>query len=125
MPENEPPFSELPHPPQASDLKLPTQHDTQTPERLLTDLISKDGQGDTLPLTDAELRQLHVRVIALENLVISLLADASDRQLTRAREMAAFISPRPGFTAHPLTVDAAAQMISQVERAGRFRDATP
>ena len=125
MPENEPPFSELPHPPQGSDLKLATQPDTQPPGRSLTDPISKEGQGDPLPLTDAELRQLHVRVIALENLVISLLADASDRQLTLAREMAAFILPRPGFTAHPLTVDAAAQMISLVERAGHFRDATP
>jgi len=125
MPENEPQFSELPHPPQASGLKSQTQPDTQHPERSLTELISKERQGDTLPLTDAELRQLHVRVIALENLVISLLADASDRQLTLTREMAAFISPRPGFTAHPLTVDAATQMISLVERAGRFRDATP
>ena len=125
MPENEPQFSDLPHSPQASDLKSPTRHDTQPPGRSLTDPISKDGQGDTLPLTDAELRQLQVRVIALENLVISLLADASDRQLTLAREMVAFILPRPGFTAHPLTVDAAAQMISLVERAGRFRNATP
>ena len=125
MSENEPPFSELPHPPQASNLKSPTQPDTQPPGRSLTELISNEGQGATLPLTDAELRQLHVRVIALENLVISLLADASDRQLTLAREMAVFIVPRPGFTAHPLTVHAAAQMISLVERAGRFRDATP
>jgi len=125
MPENDPQFTDLPDPPQASGLKSQTQPDAQPPGRSLTDPISEEGQGDPLPLTDAELRQLHVRVIALENLVISLLADASDRQLTLAREMAAFILPRPGFTAHPLTVDAAAQMISLVERAGRFRDATP
>ena len=124
MPENEPQFSEHPDPVQASGLKSPTRHDTPPPERSLTDPISEEGQGDPLPLTDAELRQLHVRVIALENLVISLLADASDRQLTLAREMASFILPRPGFTAHPLTVDAATQMISLVERAGHFRDAT-
>ena len=125
MPENDPQFTDLPDPPQASGLKSQTQPDAQPPGRSLTEPIFKDEQGDTLPLTDVELRQLHVRVIALENLVISLLADASDRQLTLAREMAAFISPRPGFTAHPLTIDAATQMISLVERAGRFRDATP
>ena len=123
MPENEPQSSDTPDPPQTSGLKSQTQHNTQPHGH--TDLISKDGQGATLPLTDAELRQLHVRVISLENLVISLLVDASDRQLTLVREMAAYILPRPGFTAHPLTVDAAAQMISLVERADRFRDTTP
>ncbi len=71
---------------------------------------------------DAELVMLHIRVIALENLVISLLATASDRQLDLAREMAPYISPRPGFTHHPLTIHAAAHMIDLVERASRFRD---
>ena len=125
MPENEPQFSELPDPPQASDLKSPTQPDTEHPERSLTDLISKEGQGGTLPLTDAELRQLHVRVIALENLVIALLTDASDKQLDLVREMAAYISPRPGFTPHRLTIRAAAEMISLVERAGHFKGMPP
>jgi len=73
-------------------------------------------------LTNTELVHLRVRVIALENLVIALLAQASDRQLELVREMAAYISPRPGFTQHPLTVHAAAQMIHIVERAGRFHD---
>jgi hypothetical protein len=69
--------------------------------------------------------QLRVRVIALENLLISLLAEASDRQLDLAREMAAFISPRPGFTHHPLTNHAAIQMIDLVDRAGHFRTVKP
>lgn len=69
----------------------------------------------------AELGALHIRVIALENLVISLLAEASDRQLELAREMALYISPRPGFTHHPLTTQAAAHMMDLVERASRFR----
>jgi hypothetical protein len=64
-------------------------------------------------------------VIALENLVISLLAEASVRQLDLAREMAAFISPRPGFTHHPLTILAATQMIDLVDRAGHFRALKP
>jgi hypothetical protein len=53
--------------------------------------------------------------------VISLLAEASDRQLDLIREMAAFICPRAGFTQHPLTIQAAAQMIDMVDRAARFR----
>jgi len=76
-------------------------------------------------LTDTELVQLRVRVIALENLVITLLAQASDRQLDLAHEMAAYISPRPGFTAHPMTLHAATQMIHLAQRAGHFRAVTP
>jgi hypothetical protein len=83
-------------------------------------------EGSEVPeLTNAELVQLRIRVIALENLVIALLAEASDRQLDLAREMAAYISPRPGFTHHPLTIHAAAQMIDLVDRAGHFRIVTP
>jgi hypothetical protein len=85
---------------------------------------SAEAQSATPALTNAELVQLRIRVIALENLVIALLADASERQLDLAREMAAYISPRPGFTHHPLTVHAAAQMIDLVERASHFRSVT-
>ncbi|MDQ2764180.1 MAG: hypothetical protein M3Y22_12085 [Pseudomonadota bacterium] len=73
----------------------------------------------------AEIASLHVRVIALENLLISLLATASDRQLELAGEMAAYIAPHPGFTHHALTTQAAAHMIDLVERASRFRDEEP
>jgi hypothetical protein len=68
----------------------------------------------------AEIAALHVRVIALENLLISLLATASDRQLELAREMAAYISPRPGFTHHALTTRAAVHMVDLLDRAARF-----
>ncbi|MDQ2803425.1 MAG: hypothetical protein M3Y41_12345 [Pseudomonadota bacterium] len=88
-------------------------------------LAAANEQSEIPQLTNTELVQLRIRVIALENLVISLLAEASDRQLERAREMAAYISPRPGFTPHPLTIHAAAQMIDLVERAGQFRVPTP
>jgi len=50
-----------------------------------------------------------------------LLAEAPDRQLGLAREMATYISPRPGFTQHPLTIHAAAHMVDLVERARQFR----
>lgn len=79
---------------------------------------------DTIPMPTndaAELGALHIRMIALENLVIALLATASDEQLELTREMASYISPRPGFTHHPLTTHAAAHMIDLVERASRFR----
>ena len=84
-------------------------------------LAAEDLPPQSLPLGQAELVQLQVRVIALENLVIALLADASDRQTELARDMADFISPRPGFTRHHLTVRAASEMISLVERATQFR----
>ena len=83
--------------------------------------VAAEAQSQAPALTNAELVQLRIRVIALENLVIALLADASERQLDLAREMAAYISPRPGSTHHPLTVHAAAQMVDFVERAGHFR----
>jgi len=78
-------------------------------------------QSDAAHLTNSELVQLRVRVIALENLVTSLLARSSDRQLDLVREMATYIRPRPGFTPHHLTIRAAAEMIHLVERAAHFR----
>lgn len=77
--------------------------------------------GDVPDLTNAELVQLRIRVIALENLVIALLAEGSDRQLAVAREMAAYISPRPGFTPHPLTIQAATHMTELVDRAVHYQ----
>lgn len=80
-----------------------------------------DAEWDVPRLTNAELVQLRVRVIALENLVISLLARTADEELELVREMAAYISPRPGFTHHPMTLHAAVQMLSLVARASQFR----
>jgi len=82
-------------------------------------------QTDVPPLNDAELVQLQIRVIALENLMIALLANASDAQLELAHNMAAYILPRPGFTPHRLTVHAAAEMVSLVDRAKQFRSSGP
>jgi hypothetical protein len=96
-----------------------------TPGGPQENLSSGAGQSEVPPLTNAELVQLRIRVIALENLVISLLAQSPDRQLDLVREMAAYISPRPGFTPHHLTIRAAAEMIHLVERAGQFRNLPP
>ena len=79
--------------------------------------------ADIPQLTNVELVQLRIRVIALENLVIALLSQASDAQLNRAGEMAAHIAPRPDATQHPLTAHAAQHMNDLVSRAFHFRDA--
>lgn len=86
--------------------------------------LPADDQYDVPPLTNAELSQLHIRVIALEALVAVLLVDASERQLQLAREMAAYISPRSGFAEHRLTIRAALRMRDLVDRADRFRAVT-
>lgn len=70
---------------------------------------------------DAEAGNLRVRLIALENLVIALLAGAPEDQSALVREMAAYISPRPGATPHRLTVEAARNMLSLVERAAHYK----
>ena len=81
--------------------------------------------ADVPELTSAELVQLRIRVIALENLMIAMLAEGSDRQRQIAREMADYISPRPGCTQHPLTLKAADHMTDLVDRAVHFTTAQP
>jgi hypothetical protein len=80
-----------------------------------------EGRDEIVRLTPAELVQLRVRVIALENLVIALLATGSDEQLALVRSMADYISPRPGFTPHALTLQAAGQMVHMADRSRRFQ----
>ena len=79
------------------------------------------GTADAPPLSNAELVQLQIRVIALENLMKALLADSSDGQLALIREIAAYISPRPGYTLHRLTIHAASRMVRLAEAAGQLR----
>jgi len=69
--------------------------------------------------TAAEWAEMRTRVIALETLVVALLATASDAQRALAREMADMITPRAGATPHPLTVHAAHRMGDLIERAKR------
>ena len=93
------------------------------PEPRATSITAPAPHGqppDDVPLTNSELVQLRIRVIALENLIIALLAEAPDRQLTLARGMATYISPRAGFTPHPITLRAADEMLSLVDRADRY-----
>lgn len=81
-----------------------------------------DAEKATVPpLGNAELVQMQTRVIALENVVIAMLVQASDEQLDLIRAMADYISPRPGTRQHPLTIGAAGEMISLIERSAHFR----
>jgi hypothetical protein len=93
-------------------------HKAQPAVGLRTPLVGEPELGN------AELVQLRVRVVALENVLVALLAQSSDEGTELARAMAAFISPRPGFTLHPITLHAAAQMIHLVGRAESFQAGT-
>ncbi len=79
-------------------------------------------RGPAQGTSATELDAFHSRLIALENLMTSLLATASDDQVDLVREMASYITPRPGVTRHPLTIQAAGHMVHLVQRASLFRD---
>ena len=68
-----------------------------------------------------ELKHLRVQMTAMESLLITLLAQSSDRPSELDREMAIYTFPSPGFTQLPRPPGAAAQMVQLVERAGHFR----
>ena len=70
---------------------------------------------------NTEHKHMGIRLIAMESLMISIIAKASDHQLEPAREMASFISQRPGFTHHPRTDGGAAQPILLLDQARHFR----
>ena len=76
--------------------------------------------NDRPAVDEAAFGQLRVRLIAVESVLISLMAGAPRRQRDLARQMAEFISPRSGHTAHPVTLRAAAEIVSLAERAERI-----
>ena len=78
---------------------------------------------DVPEMTNVELVHLRIRLIALENMMIAVLTEGSDRQREVAREMAECISQRPGYTQHPLTIQAAKHMTDLVDRAVHFKKA--
>ena len=71
--------------------------------------------------TSTECQHLHSRLIALENLVISVLALGNKEQLALAHSMADHITARAGTAPHRLTTQAATQMVHLVGRARWFR----
>ena len=104
------------------------EKDVQAADERAMDLTSRQANSTCAGIrcespmaNSAEVMQLHVRVIALENLVIALLSEATERQLDLARGMASYIAPRPEATQHPLTKKAAAQIQHFVDRSTQFR----
>lgn len=87
--------------------------------------MAHDAHMDMPDMTNAELVLLRVRVIALENLLIAVLAEGSDQQRQAARDMADAIFPRMGSTQHPLTIRAAHHMTDLVARAVHVRAVQP
>jgi hypothetical protein len=81
------------------------------------DAAAEPGQDEAPDLTNAELVQVRVRVIALESVLVALLADVTEGQLAKVRTMAAHIAPQDGQTPHPLTTSAASHMLSLLHRA--------
>jgi hypothetical protein len=108
--------------------------DPQTPEKALARWDDEGGAEPDGPQllaperpspaatapSSAEWAEMRTRVIALENLVIALLATATEAQRAIAREMADFIAPRPGATPHRLTVHAAHRMGDLIDRSERY-----
>lgn len=87
--------------------------------------VAPEAHADSPDVNNAELVLLRVRVIALENLLIAVLAEGSDRQRHAARAMADAILPRAGSTPHPLTIRAAQHMADLVDRAVHIRGLQP
>ena len=103
----------------------------QVPAGKSADQPDEAGLGEAVKLqaaqsgapTPAEWAEMRTRVIALETLVVALLATATDAQRALAQDMAGLITPRPGATPHHLTVHAAHRMSDLIERAKRHETA--
>ena len=85
--------------------------------------VAQEAHPDVPDMTNTELVLLRVRVIALENILIAVLAEGSDAQRQTARQMAQIISPRTGATQHELTIRAAQHMNDLVNRAVHIKAA--
>ena len=112
-------LSDTDHPPSAAELRLRALSRWDNEGGAIPTVASL--HADLTPLSPTEVIQLRIRVIALENLLIAVLADGTDRQRDVARGMAAYIAPRPGFTHHPLTIEAGRHMTALVDRAVHYR----
>ena len=83
----------------------------------------EDNRTSEYPhIGNAELVQLRVRVIALENIVLALLSESPDKTHEKVRALAELISPREDATQHPLTTEAASHMSRFADRAARFKN---
>lgn len=116
------PDPDLPLDPSETRRRAPSRWDDEGGATLA---MAHEAHADVPDMTNAELVLLRVRVIALENLLIAVLADGSDPQRQAARDMADAISARAGATQHPLTIRAAQHMTDLVDRAVHIRAVQP
>lgn len=91
------------------------------PEQRSEDLSRSNANLASNRLSAVEFEHLHARVIALENVLIGLLAGASNHQIALARKMAVQMLAQPGFTQHCSTQIAANQIAQLIERANHIR----
>jgi hypothetical protein len=87
-------------------------------EQGLTD-DENPGAWDASHPGHAELVQMRIRVIALENLVLALLAQSDAGVRQQVRERADEIPPRDDASEHPLTEHARTEMLKLLARAER------
>ena len=85
--------------------------------------VNEDGSWDIPEPDHAELVQMRIRLITLENIVLGLLSGASDEQIDQIRKRADMIEPRLEASRHPLTELAAGDMRKFLERAARMAEA--
>ena len=80
------------------------------------------GVWDASDPGHAELIQMRIRVIALENLVLAILAQSDDDVRQKVRERANEIEPREDASEHPLTGHARTEMLKLLARSERLRN---
>ena len=85
--------------------------------------VNENGSWDIPEPDHADLVQMRIRLITLENIVLGLLSGASDEQIDQIRKRADMIEPRPEASRHPLTELAAGDMRKFLERAARIAEA--
>ena len=85
--------------------------------------VNENGSWDIPEPDHADLVQMRIRLITLENIVLGLLSGASDEQIDQIRKRADMIEPRPEASRHPLTELAAGDMRKFLERAARMAKA--
>lgn len=96
----------------------PTDGDAAANDSIATVPLGTLADVAAQPLvTWVEWDHLRYRVVALENLLVALLAEGSTGRMDRLREMSRYVAPRRGCTDHPVTLLAGAQIVHLVERA--------
>ncbi|HAW55490.1 MAG TPA: hypothetical protein DCX29_11415 [Hyphomonas sp.] len=79
-----------------------------------------DGSWQIPEPGHSELVQMRIRLVTLENIVLGLLSDATEKQVDQIRRRADMIEPRADATRHPLTELAADDMRKFLDRSQRI-----